>query len=993
LAALPWAALAAIPNQTSEKIDFAKDVAPLFKSKCVTCHGAEGASGGLRLDTLDGIKKGGVSGPLYQVFKGADSLLVHRLLGEDGKPKMPMGFAPLTDSEVAKIQSWIDHGAVLSNPSTVKHWAYVPPTRPPVPAGYGANPIDAFVRDRLKKEGLNPSPPADKETLARRVALDLTGLPPTVAELDQFLNDAQPGAYERYVDRMLASPHYGEHMARKWLDLARYADTNGYEKDLPRQMWAWRDWVINAYNQNLPYDQFTIQQLAGDLLPNATRDQLVATGFHRNSMLNDEGGIDPEEFRVVAVIDRVDATATTWLGSTLACAQCHDHKYDPFSQKDFYSFFAFFNQSEDNGRDASPTLPLPTPEIQTSLDRFQAQINSSQMALAEKDKTSAGRMPAWEAMQKGWQVSRPTVKAEGATLKVLDDNSVLASGKDPEADLYTLLTPLGTAPLAGLRIEAIPDPSLPAGSSGRNFNGNFVLRRVEARVIHADGTNQLLAFETAKADFSQGDFDPMSLIQDGEGTGWAIAAFEPKNRSLHTLSLSLSQPYESKSGDRLEVVLRHQTKYPNHNLGRFRLSTTSDSQLVREIPPTALQRTALEKQTANRTQEDVKLVEDYFKVADPERADLRQRLETAQSRYNQYLAQSPTVMVMRESMKPRPNNVLKRGDFRTPGDPVVPAVPVALGGAAPVQNRLGLAKWLVDPKNPLTARVEANRLWEQCFGRGLVATDEDYGSQGEPPSHPELLDWLSTEFIARKWDIKGMLRLIVTSDTYMQSSRMTPEAEKSDPYNVLLARGPRYRVDGETVRDIALTSSGLLTSTVGGPSVMPPQPPGIWENSFSFYDTKDRWIDATGPNRYRRGMYTFWRRTAPYPMATTFDLKSRDMCISRRSRTNTPLQALNMLNDPVFVECAGRLGVTMAKKGLAYGFRACTSRSPKPNESALLEELRKEAQARYAKDQDAAAKLLKSAGIGNKQEISPENAAWVVVANTILNLDETITDR
>jgi len=989
-ATVPWIALYLAPNQAPTP-DFAKDVAPLFKSKCISCHGPDSASGGLRLDTVAGIKKGGVSGPLFQPFKGDDSLLVHRLLGKDGKPKMPMGFAPLNETEVGKIRAWIDHGAILADPSKIKHWAYTPPVRSAIPPGFGTNPIDAFIRAKLQKEGAKPSPFADRETLARRVALDLTGLPPTVEEIDRFLSDKQPGAYQRYVDRMLASPHYGEHMARKWLDLARYADTNGYEKDLPRQMWAWRDWVINAFNQNLPYDQFTIQQLAGDLLPKPTRDQLVATGFHRNSMLNDEGGIDPEEFRVVAVIDRVDATATTWLGSTIACAQCHDHKYDPFSQKDFYSFFAFFNQSEDNGRDSAPMLPLPNPEQQAAMDKLQAEIKSLQPVLEEKTKSATTRQPAWEARQNGWHYAHPKAKAEGATLSVLDDESILASGKDPEADLYTVETPLGMEPLAGIRIEAIPDKSLPEGSSGRNFNGNFVLHRVEAQVLHADGTKQPITFNTAKADFSQGDFDPMGLLKDGAGLGWAIAGFEPRNRVLHTVSLSLTDTYTPRAGDRLEVVLRHQTKHPNHNLGRFRLSLTSDLQLATQIPPTAVQRAALEKQV--RTPDETKTVETYFKASDPELAELRRRVETAQTQYDQLAAMAPTVMVMREAAKPRPNNILKRGDFRTPGDPVRPAVPLSLGGKAPEENRLGLAKWLVNPKNPLTARVEVNRLWEQCFGRGLVATDEDFGTQGEPPSHPELLDWLATELIAKKWDIKALLKEIVTSATYMQSSRVTADMEKKDPYNVLLSRGPRFRVDGETVRDIALTSSGLLSPTIGGPSVMPPQPPGIWENSFSFYDTKDRWVDATGSNRYRRGMYTYWRRTAPYPMAMTFDLKSRDMCVAHRSRTNTPLQALNTLNDPVFVECAGRLGVTMAKKGLEYGFRACTSRTPRDTETAVLRRLLASARQRYASDTAATQELLKSAGIVEKREITADNAAWVVIANTILNLNETISDR
>jgi hypothetical protein len=996
LALMPWLGFAGIAWQQPARVDFAKDIAPIFKSKCANCHGKDVQSGGLRLDTVEGIRKGGVTGRLFEPFKSADSLLLKRILGKDGQARMPMGFAPLSDQATAKITTWIDQGAVMFDPKNTKHWAYLSPKRLPLPAvgkkGWVRNPIDSFVLARLEKEGLSPSPEASRETLARRAALDLTGLPPTVQELDQFLADKAPGAYERYVDRLLASPHYGERMARIWLDLARYADTNGYEKDLPRQMSAWRDWVIGAFNRNLPYDQFTVEQLAGDLLPNPTRDQLVATGFHRNSMLNDEGGIDAEEFRVIAVIDRVDTTATTWLGSTLACAQCHDHKYDPFSQRDFYSFFAFFNQSEDNGRDMTPILRLPTEAQTRELTAIDTEIEKVNHSIAEATPALTANMADWDRrIASNWVIGKPEAKAEAATLTVLDDSSVLASGTDLVADTYVVEVPTkGLESLAGVRIEAIPDPSLPQKSSGRDINGNFVISRVDAQIRHADGSLSPVAFKSAKADFSQQDFNPQSTI-GAEGLGWAIAGFQPENRVLHQLFVFLGEQIPVSDGDHVVVTLKHAARFPHHNVGRFRISLTSDLRLGDIPPPVAEVQRIIEVPVANRTKDQQKKLADYYASVAPELSALNKRLKTLRENRLAIEGREPTTLIMRDLQVARPNKLLKRGDFRTPGESVLPASPKVMGGPVYRQDRLGLAKWIVSPKNPLTARVEVNRLWEQCFGRGLVATPEDFGSQGEPPTHPELLDWMATEMIGRKWDVKAMLRLIVTSATYRQSSRITPKLLQKDPNNLLLARGARFRVEAEMVRDVALAASGRLTPTIGGPSVMPPQPPGIWENSFTFYDTKDRWVDETGPNRYRRGLYTYWRRTAPFPMALTFDLKSRDMCVAHRFRTNTPLQALNTLNDPLFVECAGKLGVTMAKRGLAYGFRACTSRAPKPSEVKALEELRKAAYARFSGDGPGAAKFLRAAGIAEKAQLTTQNAAWIVVANTILNLDETIT--
>ena len=991
--------------------DFTRDIAPIFKSKCAVCHGAELASGGLALDTPAAVKKGGASGKLYEPGNGAQSLLIHRIKGLDGKPRMPMGFAPLSSQETSKIVDWIDAGSSFGA-TRAKHWAYVPPRRPVLPKTRNTkwirNPIDTFVLARLEKEGLTPSPEANKETLLRRLSLDLTGLPPAVEVIDAFLADKRPDAYERIVDRLLASPHFGEKMARAWLDLARYADTNGYEKDLPRQMWLWRDWVIRAFNQNMPFDEFTIEQLAGDLLTKPTMDQLIATGFHRNSMLNDEGGIDAEEFRVVAVMDRVDATATTWLGTTMACAQCHDHKYDPFSQRDYYRFYAFFNQTEDNGRDKDPMLKVPNAAQKSEIDRLELALADAKQDRADRVPSVLAEMPAWEKMVlDGWSVLKPATWKSQARLTPQSDGSLLASGPDPVQDEYFVTYPLDGGTLNGLRIEAIPDPSLPEGSSGRNFNGNFVLRKLEAKLLNASGEEEPITFESAAADFTQGGHDPKSVIQDGEKPGWAIAGFEPKNRVLHTLVLNLKQPVAHSKGDRLELRFIHQSKHKNHNLGRFRVAKTSDSELAKQTPPTAARLQALSKRHEARTEAESTDLKEFYLSQASDLAEVRLRITDLEKKVAELEGSLATTLVLRQAEKPRPNYLLKRGDFRAPADPVSPGVPVALGGFAARSNRLGLAKWLVDGKNPLTARVQVNRIWEGLFGQGLVATLEDFGTQGQPPTHPELLDWLATEYVAQKWNTKKLIRTIVTSATYRQSSKTTAGHLRKDPNNLLYARAPRFRVEAEGIRDIALKASGRLTATIGGPSVMPPQPPGIWENSFTFYDTKDRWVDEEGPNRYRRGLYTYWRRTAPFPMALTFDLRNRDVCIPKRSRTNTPLQALNTLNDPIFLECAGALAKRMVHvtdeawrrgtpktrsddAGLTYGFRACTSRYPKPNELQALRKLLEASYQKLAADGDAAVKLLNAAKLTDKPELTTQNAAFTVVANALLNLDETI---
>jgi hypothetical protein len=761
-------ALLAITPVAAGEVHFNRDVRPILSNRCFKCHGPDLKKGGLNLQARDSaLKPRGSRGPAVIPGKSSASRLIERITATDPDERMPPKGDPLSAAQVATLKAWIDQGAKYE-----EHWAYVKPVRPPLPhvknRTWVRNDIDSFVLARLEQEGLSPSPEADRATLIRRLFLDLTGLPPSVREVDDFLNDKSDDAYRKVVERLLASPHHGEHQARPWLDAARYADTNGYEKDQRRTIWAYRDWVIDAFNRDLPFDQFTIDQIAGDLLPKATLEQRIATGFHRNTMTNTEGGVDDEEFRVAAVVDRVNTTMEVWMGTTIGCAQCHNHKFDPFTQKEYYQLLAFFNNTRDTGRNVAPTLAVPVSVHAARLKELNGAISDYAAVL--------GRLP-----------------------------------------------PLGH--------EALAAP--------------FRQRLAELR------------------------------------------------RQLHVLK------------------------------------------------PT-------------------------------------------------------TTLVMQEG-KPRPTHVMLRGNHRNLGERVEPGVPARLYPLKPGQplNRLGLARWLVDPDNPLVGRVTMNRLWARYFGRGLVETSEEFGAQGEPPTHPRLLDYLAVEFVERKWSLKAMHRLIVQSAAYRQSSWVTPALHRRDPYNRLFARGPRFRLSAESVRDNALAISGLLDRTLLGPSVFPYQPEGVWFNPYS----SDKWVTSTGGDQYRRGLYTFWRRTAPYAAFMAFDAPSREVSCERRPRTNTPLQALATLNDKAFVQCAAALARRMLteaagseKERATYGFRLCVARAPTAKELDVLLGLYRANLEKYSKD-TAAARDMAAGGLGAppKEMNLAELAAWTVVANVLLNLDETIT--
>lgn len=1046
-----WARFRAAPPSATltaagAAVDFERDILPILSRRCYSCHSGENPEAGLRLDTRDGALAGGESGsPAIVPGRHADSRLYQLVSGAEPSLIMPPKGAPLTADEQSAIAAWIDAGAPWLDRADGQHWhwAYRPPVRPNPPpvknTWWPRNAIDHFILARLEAEGLSPSPEADKATLLRRVSLDLTGLPPTPEEIDAFLADESPDAYERVVDRLLASPHYGEHWARLWLDLARYADTHGYEKDARRVMWPYRDWVIDALNRDLPYDQFSIEQLAGDLLPDPTLPQLIATGFHRNTMTNEEGGVDPEEFRVEAVIDRVNTTAAVWLGTTLACAQCHDHKHDPFTQRDYYRLFAIFNNDEP---DAAPLLhgavaagakvPVPARGEEARFKQIEAEIGALEATLATQTPELEAAMAEWEtrviAAASHWAPLTPAslASANGVTLTHVGEGVIVASGENPPTDTYTIEAEVPLATISALRLDLLTDASVNDGKVGRGGHGNIVVTGFgvsgEALITLSQG------LATHEQSGAGGTWPIAAAIDSDTKTGWAIG---PRTRETHSAIFRLGEPIAGPA----RLTIRVEQDYGGvHTIGRLRLSATGepwDAVASTLASPTieAILRTARPERTA----EQQSALAAYYRSIAPALALARARLaELRKERASLIVAEA---LVLRQRRTPRETHIHIGGSFLNKGEPVSPGTPAVLPPLPPDQpaNRLALARWLFDPAHPLTARVAVNRFWEQYFGRGLVETSDDFGTQGEPPTHPELLDYLATEFIRQRWSMKAIHRLIVTSAAYRQASNFpsqapngegaasaamikvsgghTPAAAPSrvsaaegsafrdpvvvDPENKLLWRFPRRRVEAEAIRDIALAASGLLSRRIGGPSVFPPQPEGIWTMIYS----DDTWVESKGEDKYRRGLYTFWRRTAPYPTFVAFDAPSRETTCTRRPRTNTPLQALTTLNDPAFVEAAAALARrVIAEAGpapadrLTLAFRLCTGRRPDAVELARLERLLADELAAYESDPEGAALLA-----GRYDAPIPANssaaevAAYTVVANVLLNLDETLT--
>lgn len=1191
--ALVWASLLALALQAiaaesptpaaspAAGVDFQRDIRPILADHCFKCHGPDENTrkGGLRLDVAEQAAAPAKSGKRAVVPGQVESSeLVRRILTKDDDDRMPPAAAkrPLTDAQKDQLQRWIAGGAVYQ-----PHWAFTAPRRPAVPpvkdAAWVHNPIDAFILARLEREGLHPSPPADRQQLVRRLYFDLIGLPPTPAEADEFVNDTAPDALDRLVNRLLASPHYGERWARRWMDLARYADTNGYEKDRPRTIWPWRDWLIGALNADMPFDQFTVEQIAGDLLPDATPAQRVATGFHRNTMLNEEGGIDPREYHFYSVVDRVGTTSTTWLGLTMGCARCHAHKYDPISQREFYRFSAFLNNADE------PTVEVEKPEITKQRTEKLAEIAKREARLSEE-------FPPAE----DWRWDRPALQGfsteNGGVAERLTDGSYRLDGPGAEKDIYSFAVETALTNVTLVRVEAIPDGAWPRGGAGRGENGSFVLSEIEVQAGPRDDSAPPVKVKLSKAeaDFAADNQGAGQAIDGKPETGWGFAGVERGN-TLHQATFTLESPTNWTGGTRISLRLIQQQggrqtlgrfrialaepvpdsrplevrrrehldrKYaawraqvrdqivhwvplrpvkarsevplltiqddgsvyssgdqtksdtyevtfrtnlrgvtalrleampddrlPEHGpgrvyyegpfgdfflsdlkveaqgqpvkltvasssfanggntatkaidadlqsgwsidggqgrahnavfnlgtpltnatefvvrmtfekyypagLGRFRISASTDRRpaVALDLPDELQALATVEPERANPGDEE--RLRQYFVAHAPELAGPRDAIAKARRE----LPRPPTTLEFAERPpeNPRATFIRRRGEFLQPGEKVDAGLPEFLPGlpAGAPTNRLGFARWLVSAENPLTARVTVNREWAAFFGRGLVRTIEDFGYQGELPTHPELLDWLAVEFREQGWSLKRLHRLIVMSATYQQAAVVTPALHEKDPENLLLARGPRQRLEAEAVRDFALKASGLLSPKIGGPSVFPPQLPNITKEGT--YGPLE-WKVSEGEDRYRRGLYTFAKRTAPYATFITFDGPSGEACTARREVSNTPLQALTLLNDMVFVEAAQQLGRrAVALEGTDADrvrdlFRRCMTRPPEPAELDQLLAFVQQQRQRLAAGE------LKAADLAGPNSPNPaECAAWTTLARVLLSLDEAIT--
>ncbi len=1002
-------------------IDFDREIRPILSDNCFTCHGPDASKrmANLRFDTADG---GAFLKSVIVPGKSAESHLLTRIssIGANKMPPVASG-RTLTPQQINALKQWIDEGAKWQT-----HWAFQAPQRPALPstkeATWVRNPIDNFILARLDQEGLKHSPEADKSTLLRRVSYDLTGLPPTPSELNSFLADKAPNAYEKRVDALLASPRFGERMAVQWLDLARYADTHGYHIDSHREMWHWRDWVINAFNSNMPYDKFTVEQIAGDLLPNATTEQKLASGFNRNHMINFEGGAIPEEYQVEYVIDRLEATSTTWMGLTMGCARCHDHKYDPIPQKDFYRFFAFFNNVNEKGLDgrngnAEPYLQLPSPEQKARQDQLKAAIAAHEKALPEE--TVAPEQAMWEKGELAkWQI----IGRDGLLAHYEFDGNLTDSsghhqyGRVTKGDLTYSNGAVDRGADFDGQTQAVFS-HVPAFETGKPFATAFWLKvngKLQETIFNQGGfkiwiddfelsgvQQRVPRLYVAMNDGSQirttnrlpypDNMNHIALNYDGA----ALTVFV-NGTSVKTEVLPKISPAAATANSPLEML---DFKGKLDDLRVYNRVLTADE--LKYLGGQETLRAILNILPEKRAKDQKAWIRDYYLADRKEWIELK----ALRGEEKKLTAQIPTTMVMSElTDKPRESFILARGDYRNQTEKVTAGVPSVLPPMpkdAPA-NRLGLAKWLVDPSNPLTARVAVNRYWQMYFGTGLVKTLENFGSQGEPPSNQQLLDFLATEFIRTNWDVKGVQKLIVTSAAYRQASRVTPELLEKDPENRLIARGPRFRLPAEMVRDGELYLSGLLKENVGGASVNPYQPAGVWEEiAFGDGFTSQTYLQGHGDDLRRRSLYTFWKRTAPPPEMTTFDAPDREKCAARRTLTNTPLQALVLLNDATYVEAARALAERMLTDGgktpasrLDYGFRLATARSPQPRELTVLKDTLNTELLDFKRHEDRAQALLKTgeSPVNPKLDKS-ELAAWTTVASMILNLDETITKQ
>ncbi len=1048
---MTFAVFGAVRAVAAEPLRYNRDIRPILSDQCFTCHGPDKAKrkGGLRLDVREQALAELKSGATAIVpGRPEKSALVARIRSHDSDEVMPppKSKQTLSAQQQERLERWIAEGANYE-----EHWSFIAPTRPEVPrvldfkfagssrgksdsSDWSANPIDAFILKKLAESGLAPSREAAPEQIIRRMTLDLTGLPPTPAEVDAFVagHRRDPrSALSALADRLLASKHYGERMASPWLDAARYADSNGYQNDGERVMWRWRDWVIDAFNANMPFDRFTIEQLAGDLLPGATREQRIATGFNRNHRGNAEGGIIPAEFLAEYVVDRVDTTATVWLGLTMGCARCHDHKYDPLSQRDFYQMFAFFNNVPEHGKaikvgNSPPVIAAPTPAQERKLAESENALSAAEARLRGMEPRIATAQSQWErslagAAENRWTITRGLAPrfdltealADGARFEdgggsftdgaaVFDGRRFISAGDVGEFGYFDKLSltawvrPLSADGTILSRMVARPEDSAFA-SDREGYSVHLEKGRVQVRFTKR-WLDDALRVE-AEAALTLDRWQHLTVTYDGSRVAAGVKVFvDGAPQKLRVLFDSLNQTFSTKQPFRIGSGAGGEPRFRGaiRDVRLYSRALADDEAAVVSAAENVSALAAIPA-PARSARQAAKLRACFLADHAPE-AMREAKLNVTKLREQHALLVDniPTVMVMEEMPAPRETHVLKRGVYDQPGEQVWPGVPASLPAMRDdsPRNRLGFARWLVSPANPLTARVAVNRLWQIVFGTGLVKTAEDFGSQGELPSHPEMLDWLATEFIRSGWDVKAMMKLIVTSAAYRQSSRVTPELLARDPDNRLLARGPRVRLSAEMLRDQALAASGLLVGKIGGPSVKVYQPEGLWKELSGVEFAQDH-----GEKLRRRSLYSFWKRTIPQPTMATLDAAGREMCSVRPVRTDTPLQALALMNDVTFVEAARALAQRVirevgasAQDRMRLAFRLVLAREPKPEELRVLLDDLHDHLGRFAVNTKAAESFTSAGESPRDADISPDElAAYTAVSSLILNLDEAIT--
>ncbi len=1175
LTIISFALLVSRTGYAQDTIQFNHDVRPVLADKCFACHGPDekAREKNIRFDTQDGLF-GKTDDELDIVVPGdpAKSALFQRITHGDVDKRMPPQdfHAKLTDENITTLKAWIEQGAPWEG-----HWSFIPPTKTPQPSvsnsGWCRNEIDYYILERLDREGLSPSPEASKETLIRRVSLDLTGLPPTPADVESFVLDNSPSAYEKVIDRLLASPHYGERMAFPWLDAARYSDTNGYQRDTKRFMWLWRDWVIDAFNDNMPYDQFAIEQLAGDLLPDATLSQRVATGFNRNHRINGEGGIIPEEYAVEYVVDRVITTGAAFMGLTMECSRCHDHKFDPISQKEFYEFYAFFNNVPENGKGGErgndvPLLKVPSEEDLARRARLNGKIDALKEELTAPDERLDALQAEWEIdlvdifSVLDWQRIEPAKLASenGAEFERMDDGSLFVGGLNPDKDVYSITFEAPRA-FRSLKLELLTDERLAENGPGRAANGNIVVSGFEVDRIPfgTEGEIESIRVVDAIAEEAQreGDYSVRNAIDDRVESGWATNSLN--DHKPLTAVFVLADDAGIEAGDTITVRIKQESVNKQHAIGRFRLSQSPSGDVAQWAKPTLspwhyagpindsryakegkklfeaklapeegfdperkygditwteqpdwtdgkvnplgeapqsahyLHRTIevdvptslrlslgsddaikvwldgdlmlsknvgrgaapdqdfvslymgagehdllikvvnfsgesefyfraiedegrslialmnqLETPSEARSAEARRELQRLYRMQDGEWNEKNRRIDGMQKMLADFEDAIPTTMVMSELNTPRDTNLLIRGVYNQPdkSEKLFPSVPEVLGELDPSlpANRFGFAQWLMNPDHPLTARVRVNHYWQVYFGTGIVKTSEDFGTQGTPPSHPELLDWLATNFMESGWDVKELQKKIVMSATYRQQSHVRGEHLENDPENILLARAPRFRLPAEMIRDQALFVSGLMNPEIGGPSVRPYQPDKMW-SSLTFQDrgefATNFYIPDSDDKLYRRGLYTYWKRTIPPPRMQIFNAAGREMCSMRQENTNTPMQAMVLLNDPTFIEASRHLAQRMILDGgddiesrVAFGYKLALASTLDPERKSILVDGLAEYKRHFQRNKDDAAALIR---VGDSEpDVSiqaPELAAYTMLASVMLNLDEVIT--